>query len=359
MIDLYDDPAVKKRMLELQQRLYRKGHRNGTDAKGNGTYVLTQEDKITCLDPAHQVSARRELDQIKRLRKLAEPFELSIGIGEMPPSYVVSIRHPNNGGYARRNGPCRVVDNQKDPEKWFIQQIDSMKAELGYTMKPIPLETYPGDANIARFVQMEQDLAERKKQQGYAVTDKRSSARAPLVCPEHGNLLVRGSEPGTLVCTVAGCKKVARKKLPAAFAKGAPAAEKEAETSEEVKQDIIETIEEIKGAFSFMAVKDEIQGFEEMIGRQFAVSPGVVAPSVPQLRHFGLQRNPNLPMYVQDGSQHYLVQRTILGEVYIDITSVVGGVADVQAGAFLPRDVAVPPVVFNNPGQLVVLKLER
>lgn len=311
VIDPYKNPAVVKRMNELQQRKYRQGHRNASDTRGNPAYVLTEDDKISCLDPAMQQIVRSEKAKIQKLQDYAEPFTLAIGIGESPPSYVVNITHPSYG-HARRSGAASHIDSMKNPDAWFRQQIDSMKAELGYALSPLQ---GPIDEKL-----------KQKKERGFSVTDKRSKTpAAPLHCPDHGNELVRGSEVDTLICTVVGCKKVARKKNRAKSFVKEPATTEQ--TKAEETSDVADVMDmaQLKETFANLVLDVETPASTMASIQNILKSVKSTGPFRYPNTSFPSQSvytaNSNFPKLVEENGRFYLVQEVSSGRVaYIDIT---------------------------------------
>lgn len=328
VVDPYKDPAVLKRMKALQQQKYRQGHRNTSDARGNPAYALTEDDKISCLDPQMQQIVRSEKAKVQRLKDYAEPFAFTIGIGESPPSYVVNITHPSFG-HARRSGNAAQVDRMRNPDAWFQQQIDSMKSELGYTGAVSSIT----EGEVGKYLKMQEDKARQKKEQGFSVTDKRSKTPAdPLHCPDHGNELVRGSEPGTLVCTVVGCKKVARKKNRAkSFAKSPVVEEltkQEISENEVVEQEardgLASDIAEIQKNFEDLVLNAETQtgvmaSIQDILGAVQKMAPVGHGIGAISLRKYPV--NNEVPKLAHEAGRWYLIQKlTSGGEVCIDIT---------------------------------------
>lgn len=344
--DPFSDPEVQKKMLELQQRKYRQGHRNATNKNGDPAYALTDEDRISCLPADAQMKVRTNMQRLRKLEEYADPFTLTIGTGEYPPKYIVNITHPS-WGHSRRSDPASMVNGMPNPEVWFKQKIDEMKRELGYT----------------QFANKRNDLQtkiEQKKKQGYSVTDKRSKkVTAPMHCPEHGNELVRGTEPGTLVCTVVGCKKVARKKVrPTAVTAEKVEipgvteltkaeirnlqAEKEA-----TRASVLASLSEVEKQFAKVSIDvDAVVQPSTMAAMQriiTAVSPSHYTP------------NENLPKLVSAGGRFYLAQHVGPGrEAYVDVTNVMAAREQVSSGVMY---VNVPPVTLKAGEELVALKL--
>jgi hypothetical protein len=345
-LDPFSNPDVQKRMLELQQRKYRQGHRNTTNKKGNPAYALTDEDRISCLPSDVQVKVRTNMQRLRKLEEYADPFTFTVGTGEYPPKYIVNITHPS-WGHSRRSDPVSMVDRLPNPEVWFKQKIDEMKRELGYTM----------------FANKRNDLQskiEQKKKQGYSVTDKRSKkVTAPMHCPDHGNELVRGTDPGTLVCTVVGCKKVARKKVrPTAVTaeKVTPPAVTELTDAEmrslqaekaATKASVLADLENIKKQFAEVTLNMDAVGPTSTVAAMqrivTAMNPSHYTP------------NDNKPKLVSAGGRFYLAQYVGPGrEAYVDVTNIVAARQQAVSGMHYAN---VPPVTLNTGEELLALKL--
>lgn len=355
-IDPFNDPVVVKRMQELQQRKYRQGHRNATDKQGNPAYALTDEDKISCLDhQATQAKVRTNMQSLRMLEEYADPFTFSVGTEEFPPKYIVNITHPS-WGHSRRSDSVSLVDQMPNPEVWFKQKIDEMKVELGYSQFGKTRETL-------------QSKIEQKNKQGYSVTDKRSKTPAvPPHCPEHGNELVRGPEPGTLVCTVTGCKKVARKKVrPTAVT-----AEKVTppEMTELTKTEALKLQEERAADRSgvFADLEKMQKQFEDIQSETNVQASSTVASTIQKIvaamNPSRYTPNDNMPKLVSAGGRFYLAQDVGQGrEAYVDVTNVMTTRQRIDStkadssnsGAYYY--INVPPITLTTGEELVVLKL--
>lgn len=332
VVDPFKDPAVQKKMMELQQRKYRQGHRNATDRNGNPAYTLTEDDRISCLDPQMQAVVRDEKQKVQKLADYAKPFEFSLGIGEMPPSYIVNITHPS-WGHARRSGLASQIDKMSNPETWFKQQIDSMKKELGYRAQVEKLE----------------EKIRQKNEKGYSVTDKRSRKKAePLHCPDHGNELVRGEDANTLVCTVVGCTKKARRKtkptvaiaVPIVKTPDVPDGEK---TIAETFADLEKNFQNVVANINIAPATSAMQAIQQAIA---AAGGGRFTP------------NSSMPVLEQQGDRFYLVQQVGPGrEAYVDITDIIEARLSASGGNAV-RYVNVPPVMLHPGQELVALMVK-
>lgn len=350
-IDPFNDPVVVKRMQELQQRRYRQGHRNTTDKNGNPAYALTDEDRISCLDQATQAKVRTNMQRLRMLEEYADPFTFSVGTGEFPPKYIVNITHPS-WGHSRRSDPVSVVDRMPNPEVWFKQKIDEMKMELGYK------------GSMAEKNRKEQE----KKEKGFSITDKRSKTpAAPLHCPEHGNELVRGSEPGTLVCTVTGCKKVARKKArsTAVTAEKVPTHDVTELTKAEVINIQAERAADRAGVLADLGkIQKQFADIQSGINVQ---ASSTMASAIQQIftamnpSHY--TPNDNMPKLVSAGGRFYLAQHVGPGrEAYVDVTNVITTRQQIDSSKTdgsnsVAYYVNIPPVTLNIGEELVALKL--
>lgn len=354
VIDPFKDPEVKEKMLTLQQKKYRQGHRNAKDKNGNPVYVLTMDDKISCL-PAHmQDIVRSDQRRVAALEDYAKPFEFTVGIGEMPPNYIVNITHPK-WGHARRTGRTNMVDYLKDPESWFKQQINEMKKELGYT-------------DMVDKIDLLRDKLEQKKEKGYSVTDRRTKVKSgPLHCPDHGNELVPGSEPGTLICTVVGCKKVARKKARPTQDDQNPAVE-ELTKSEELniaaereaaRQGVIKDLAQIEEHFKNAADVTGTAIMNANMVMNTSATMKIIQDAIIGAGRGRFTPNTNRPVLENQNGRSYLVQQVGPGrEAYVDITDIIESRMS-SAGGNAVRYANVAPVMLHPGQEMLVLKVQE
>lgn len=209
--------------------------------------------------------------------KDAYPYRLSI------------VHHRTTSAY---NVEVRTEDHR------ITKNMDvASAAEISKIARVLAKEVVDEERSLAAMASLQQvsDAFKPKEFTGVAQLVKK-----PLVCPEHGNLMVPTDTVGELRCPIFGCKTVARKKT------GPDFGVEDRRIPQQLSSLVIDGKE--------MVPQKPVEGSQTATSSQ----------SVYQKRHIGLGINDDPPRFHEHNGRLYLLQKDALSDtdVWIDITTV-------------------------------------
>jgi hypothetical protein len=258
----------------------------------NPGYVLTDEDKISCLPIEYQDAMR----QFNRVAKYAQPCVFTVETKAYTNGknvFRVSLRAPG-GNFSTRESTVEFIEQMSpdSQEKYVIKLVSDMKRELGVPDLQLP-EEIPVPPTT------------------FNVVNKRNKGELPT-CPEHKEKLAP-AEPGVLKCPILGCEtKMVRK----SFAEKVGA-----------KKTPVQTIEENIAKLNDRpspptdnlppvdvppipkdAIDNAMEQMNKLIGQAMAVPPVMMT-----------ERSAR-PFFRQEGGRTFIAQQTPAGLAYVDVT---------------------------------------